>query len=93
MVQFAGVNRKLSARDFARTFRAASHPSCSMSLSPSTSWCTWAAGRNPRVCGRVPTDTRRWEPSSDLAERAKEISKYIANSGYAEATIVASDEV
>jgi hypothetical protein len=46
-----------------------------------------------RLFDRVPTDTRRWEPSSDLAETAKEISKYIADSGYAEATIVASDEV
>ena len=46
-----------------------------------------------RLFDRVPIDTRRWEPSSDLAETAKEISKYIADSGYAEATIVASDEV
>jgi hypothetical protein len=38
-------------------------------------------------------DTRRWEPGSDLAKTAKEISKYIADSGSAEATIVASDEV
>ena len=42
---------------------------------------------------RVPIDTRRWEPGSDLARTAKEISKYIADSGSAEATIVASDEV
>ena len=27
-----------------------------------------------RLFDRVPTDTRRWEPSSDLAETAKEIS-------------------
>lgn len=46
-----------------------------------------------RLFDRVPIDTRRWEPSSDLAETAKEISRYIVDSGYAEATIVASDEV
>jgi len=38
-------------------------------------------------------DTRRWQPATDLANTAKEISKYIAESGSAEATIVASDEV
>ncbi len=38
-------------------------------------------------------DTRSWESDSDLAKTAKEISKYIADSGSAEATIVASDEV
>jgi hypothetical protein len=46
-----------------------------------------------RLFDRVPMDTRRWEPGSDLANTAKEISKYIADSGSAEATIVASDEV
>jgi hypothetical protein len=46
-----------------------------------------------RLFDRVPTDRRRWQPGSDLAETAKQISKYIADSGYAEATIVASDEV
>jgi hypothetical protein len=38
-------------------------------------------------------DRRRWEPGGDLPTTAKEISKYIADSGSAEATIVASDEV
>jgi len=38
-------------------------------------------------------DTRRWEPGGDLAKTAKEISKYITDSGSAEATIVASDEL
>ena len=48
-----------------------------------------------RLFDRVPTDRLRWQPinSSDLAETAKQISKYIADSGYVEATIVASDEV
>jgi hypothetical protein len=41
----------------------------------------------------VPMETRRWQPGADLANTAKEISKYIAESGSAEATIVASDEV
>jgi hypothetical protein len=38
-------------------------------------------------------DRRRWGPGSDLAETAKEISRYIADSGSVDATIVASDEV
>jgi hypothetical protein len=38
-------------------------------------------------------DTRSWEPGSDLAKTAREISKCIADSGSAEATIVASDKV
>ena len=46
-----------------------------------------------RLFDRVPMDKRSWEPGSDLAKTAKEISKYIADSGSAEATIVASDEV
>jgi hypothetical protein len=46
-----------------------------------------------RLYDRVPMDTRRWQPGSDLANTAKEITKYIAESGSAEATIVASDEV
>jgi hypothetical protein len=46
-----------------------------------------------RLFDRGPMDTRSWEPGSDLAKTAKEISKYIADSGSAEATIVASDEV
>ena len=46
-----------------------------------------------RLFDRVPEDRRRWEPCGDLTETAKEISKYITDSGSAEATIVASDEV
>ena len=42
---------------------------------------------------RVPDDRRRWEPGGDLAKTAKEISKYIADSGLVNATIVASDEI
>jgi hypothetical protein len=38
-------------------------------------------------------DRRRWRPGGDLPTTAKEISKYIADSGSAEATIVATDEV
>ena len=37
--------------------------------------------------------TRRWEPNGNLPETAKEISKYITDSGAEEARIVASDEV
>jgi hypothetical protein len=46
-----------------------------------------------RIFDRVPEDRRRWEPGADLKETAKEISKYISDSGSVEATIVASDEV
>jgi hypothetical protein len=46
-----------------------------------------------RLSGRMPMDWRRWEPGSDPAKIVKEISKYIADSGHAEATLVASDEV
>ena len=46
-----------------------------------------------RIFDRVPEDRRRWEPGGDLTETAKEISKYISDSGSAEATIVASDEL
>ena len=35
----------------------------------------------------------RWRPRSDLAETAKEILHYVADSGSVDATIVASDEV
>jgi hypothetical protein len=42
---------------------------------------------------RVPMDMRCWKPGGDLTETAKEISKYIADSGSADATIVASDEL
>ncbi len=37
--------------------------------------------------------TRRWEPQDDLPGTARQISKYIADSGSEEARIVASDEV
>ena len=49
--------------------------------------------RTSRLSERVPMDTRRWEPGSDLAKTAKEISKYIADSGSVDATIVASDQI
>jgi hypothetical protein len=45
-----------------------------------------------RLFDLSPKDTRRWSPSGDLPRTAREISKYIADSGSAEATIVASDE-
>ena len=34
-----------------------------------------------------------WKPGGDPTETAKEISKYIADSGSADATLVASDEL
>jgi hypothetical protein len=46
-----------------------------------------------RLFDRTPTDTRRWEPGPDLPKTAKEIAKYIADSGSVEATIVATDEL
>jgi hypothetical protein len=46
-----------------------------------------------RLFDLVPEDRRRWEPRGDLTETAKEISKYIADSGSVDATIIASDEV
>ena len=45
-----------------------------------------------RLFDRAPMDTRRWGPGDELQKTAKEISKHIADSGSAEATIVASDE-
>jgi hypothetical protein len=50
--------------------------------------------RSSPLFGRWPVYTRRWEPGSALAATAKEISKYIADNGSVDATIVAlSDEV
>jgi hypothetical protein len=49
--------------------------------------------KTSRLSERVPMDARRWEPDSDLAKTAKEISNYIAHSGSIDATIVASDEL
>ncbi len=50
--------------------------------------------RKDPLFGRRPVYTRRWEPGNALAATAKEISKYIADSGSVDATIVASwDEV
>jgi hypothetical protein len=37
--------------------------------------------------------TRRWKLDGNLPRTAKEISKYIADSGSVDATLVASDEV
>ena len=49
--------------------------------------------RTGRLSDRMPEDRRRWQPGGDLTETAKEISKYITNSGSSEATIVVSDEL
>ena len=49
--------------------------------------------RTSRLSERVPTDMRCWKPGGDLTETAKQISKYIADSGSADATIVAGDEL
>ena len=37
--------------------------------------------------------SRQWEPGSDLATVAQEISAYIAEPGSVEATIIAADEL
>jgi len=37
--------------------------------------------------------SRQWEPGSDLATVAQEISAYIAEHGSVEATIIAADEL
>lgn len=39
------------------------------------------------------TTMRRWEPEGDLVNAAREISKYIIESGCAEVKILATDEV
>jgi hypothetical protein len=44
------------------------------------------------VFDRVREDRPRWEPGGDLTQTAKEISRYISDSGSAEATIVAKNE-
>jgi hypothetical protein len=49
--------------------------------------------KTSRPFDQAPMDRRRWEPSGDLPETAREISEYITDSGSAEATIVASDEI
>jgi hypothetical protein len=49
--------------------------------------------KTSRLSDRVPMDVRCWKPGADPAETAKEISKYIADSGSADATLVASDEL
>lgn len=41
----------------------------------------------------TPVGTRRWQPSSDPAKTAQEISNYIDENGSAEATIIATDEL
>jgi hypothetical protein len=46
-----------------------------------------------RLYSRTPIGSRSWEPSSDLAKTAREISKYIAEHNPVEATLVAADEV
>ena len=42
---------------------------------------------------REPIASRHWEPRSDLATVAEEITTYIADHGTVEATIVAADEL
>ncbi len=42
---------------------------------------------------KIPTAERYWRPVGALLSTAEEISKYITDSGSAEACIVASDEV
>ena len=49
--------------------------------------------KTSRLLDRMPEDRRRWRPGGDLKQTAKEISKFIADSGSADATIVASDEL
>jgi hypothetical protein len=50
--------------------------------------------RKDPLFGRRPVYMRRWEPGSALAATAKEISKYLADNGSVDATIVASwDEI
>jgi hypothetical protein len=49
--------------------------------------------KTSRLSDRVPMDVRCWKPGGDPTETAKEISKYIADSGSADATLVASDEL
>ena len=49
--------------------------------------------KKSRLFDRSPVGRRRWEPGGDLPETAKEIAKYISDSGSIEATIVASDEL
>ena len=49
--------------------------------------------KTSRLLDRMPEDRRRWQPGGNLKETAKEISRYIADSGSAEATLVASDEL
>ncbi len=46
-----------------------------------------------RLFDRVPMNTRRRELGDDLPKTAKELSKFIADSGSAEATIVVTDKV
>jgi hypothetical protein len=49
--------------------------------------------RKDPLFGRRPVYTRRWEPGNALAATAKEISRYIADNGSVDATIVTwSDE-
>jgi hypothetical protein len=49
--------------------------------------------KNEALYKRTPLGSQRWEPSTNLARTADEISKYIAENGPVEATFVAADEV
>ncbi len=48
--------------------------------------------KNDVLYRRTPVGSRRWEPSSDLAKTAQEITKYITDNGPVEATLVAEDD-
>jgi hypothetical protein len=45
--------------------------------------------KTSRLSERAPMETRRWETGSDLAKTAKEISKYIADSGSGDGSQIA----
>jgi hypothetical protein len=49
--------------------------------------------KTSRLSDRVPMDVRCWKPGGDPTQTAKEISKYIADSGSVDATLVASDDL
>jgi hypothetical protein len=48
--------------------------------------------KNDVLYRRTPVGSRRWEPSSDLAKTAQEITKYITDNGPVEAALVAEDD-
>jgi hypothetical protein len=84
-----GFGRKESVEQPRRDFRIDTAPESGCSLLMRA--VEVRLFRTGRLYDRAPMDTRRWEPGSDLPKTAMEISKYIADSGAAEATIVASE--